>query len=252
MTVQGKVFLVGAGPGDPGLITVRGVECLRMAEVVVYDYLACLELLEYVPPEAERIFVGKHAGDHVLSQDRINQLLVEKATAGKCVVRLKGGDPYIFGRGGEEALVLADAGIPFEVIPGVSAAVGASAYAGIPLTHRGYSSSFAFIAGYEDPEKGDSQIDWEKIATGVGTLCIYMGVRRLPDIVEQLVSNGRSPETPVAVLRWVTYETQETLVGTLRDIVEVAREAKLTPPAMVIVGDVVRLREKLNWFGRQM
>jgi uroporphyrinogen III methyltransferase / synthase len=250
VTDHGKVFLVGAGPGDPGLITVRGVECLRMAEVVVYDYLACPELLDYVPAEAERVFVGKHAGQHILSQDRINDLLVDKSRGGKCVVRLKGGDPYVFGRGGEEALVLADAGIPFEVIPGVSAAVGASAYAGIPLTHRGYASSFAFIAGYEDPEKGDSQIDWGKIATGVGTLCIYMGVRRLPKIVDRLVSNGRPPETPVAVIRWGTHDNQETLVGTLGDIVETARRAELMPPAMVIVGDVVGLREKLNWFGR--
>lgn len=250
MTEKGKVFLVGAGPGDPGLITVRGVECLRMAEVVVYDYLACEDLLEYVPEGAERVFVGKHAGQHILSQDRINELLVEKAREGKCVVRLKGGDPYVFGRGGEEALVLADAGIPFQVIPGVSAAVGASAYSGIPLTHRGFSSSFAFIAGYEDPEKDQSQIDWEKIATGVGTLCVYMGVRRLPEIVNQLTSNGRSPETPVAVIRWGTYDNQETLVGTLGDIVATAQEAKLMPPAMVIVGDVVGLREKLNWFGR--
>jgi len=250
VTERGRVFLVGAGPGDPGLITVKGVECLRQADVVIYDYLACEGLLSYVPENCERIFVGKHAGDHVLSQEKINGLLVEKAREGKCVVRLKGGDPYVFGRGGEEALALFEAGIPFEVVPGVSAAVGVPAYAGIPVTHRAFASSCAFVAGCEDPHKGDSKIDWDKLATGAGTLCIYMGVRRLKSIMEELVRHGRPAETPVAVIRWGTYPEQETLVGTLMDIAQKAEAVDLKPPAMVVVGEVVRLREKLNWFGR--
>ncbi len=250
-TGPGEVFLVGAGPGDPGLITERGVQCLRQADVVVYDYLASAELLDYAPQAAERIYVGKKAGQHTLSQEEINSLLVEKARQGKRVVRLKGGDPFVFGRGGEEALALAEASLRFEVVPGVSAAVAAPAYAGIPVTHRGLTSTLALITGHEDPLKEESDINWEKLATAAGTLCFYMGVGRLPQIAEQLMRYGRSPETPVAVIRWGTCPTQQTVVGTLQTIAEEVRKVALKPPAMIVVGEVVRLREKLNWFEQQ-
>lgn len=244
----GKVVLVGAGPGDPQLITLKGVQCLRRAEVVVYDYLAGVELLRFAPEGAERIYVGKKAGEHTLSQEDINALLVEKAREGKRVVRLKGGDPFVFGRGGEEALALVEAGVPFEVVPGVSAAFAAPAYAGIPVTHRGLTSTLALVTGHEDPLKEESDINWEQLATAAGTLCFYMGVGRLPQIAEQLMRYGRLPETPVAVIRWGTCPTQQTVVGTLRTISDEVRKAGLKPPAMIVVGEVVRLRERLNWF----
>jgi uroporphyrinogen III methyltransferase/synthase len=197
----GTVYLVGAGPGDPGLITVKGVDCIERADVVIYDYLASPALLAHSGPDAELIYVGKKGGDHTLPQEGINALIVEKASQGKTVARLKGGDPFIFGRGGEEAEVLIAAGIPFEVVPGVTAAIGASAYAGIPLTHRDYTSDVAFVTGHEDPTKSESSIDWPSLATGIGTLVFFMGVKNLPAIVANLTANGRPAETPVAVIR---------------------------------------------------
>ncbi len=249
MMRRGRVYLVGAGPGDPGLMTVRGLEVLRRAEVVVYDRLVNPVLLDEAPETALRIFAGKHAGAHCLPQGTINALLIEHARRGRCVVRLKGGDPFVFGRGGEEALALAAAGIAFEVVPGVSAVVAVPAYAGIPVTHRGLGSSFAVVTGHEDPEKGETAVDWARLATAVDTIVVLMGLRSLPRIVAELVASGRPPATPVALIRWGTTEAQATVVGTLADIVTVAAVAGLEPPVLAIIGDVVTLRERLEWFG---
>ncbi|BBO92023.1 uroporphyrinogen-III C-methyltransferase [Desulfosarcina ovata] len=247
----GKVYLVGAGPGDPGLITVRGVDCIARADVVVYDYLASPALLAHARPDAELIYVGKKGGDHTLPQEGINALIVEKARNGAVVARLKGGDPFIFGRGGEEAEVLIAAGIAFEVIPGVTAAIGASAYAGIPLTHRDFTSDVAFVTGHEDPTKTTSSVDWKALATGIGTLVFFMGVKNLPLIAANLVENGRPADTPVAVIRWGTTPHQETVTGTLDSIVEMVRKAGIKAPAIIIVGGVVKLRESMQWFEKR-
>ncbi len=249
---KGKVYLVGAGPGDPGLLTIRGKEVLERAEVVVYDYLANEELLKFAPPGAERIYVGKKGGDHTLGQAAINALLVEKGR-GNVVVRLKGGDPFVFGRGGEEAQALVENGIAFEVVPGISAAVAVPAYAGIPLSHRDFTSTIAFVTGHEraDAEGHGSKIAWDKISTGAGTLVFFMGVKNLPEICRNLVEHGRPAETPVALVRWGTTPMQQTITGTLSDIVDKVREANLQPPAMIVVGEVVRCREELNWFERR-
>lgn len=241
----GKVYLVGAGPGDPGLLTVRGLELLRKAEVVVYDRLVNPILLEHAPPEATHIFAGKLTGSHSLPQEEINEILIIHAKRGRQVIRLKGGDPFVFGRGGEEAEALAVAGIPFEVVPGVSSAVAVPAYAGIPLTHRKLSSSFAVITGHEC-SKAEPSVDWERLATAVDTLVVLMGLKNLPRIVGKLLAHGRPPETPVALIRWGTTELQETIVGTLSDIV--AKSALLEPPVIAVIGQVVRLREQLQWF----
>lgn len=242
---KGKVYLVGAGPGDPGLLTVRGLDLLRRAEVVVYDRLVSPVLLEEVRPEAIRIFVGKGTGFHTLPQEQINDTLIAHGRRGLLVIRLKGGDPFVFGRGGEEAEALLAAGVPFEVVPGVSSAVAVPAYAGIPLTHRKLSSSFAVITGHEAC-KAEPSVDWERLATAVDTLVVLMGLKNLPRIVGKLLAHGRPPETPVALIRWGTTELQETIVGTLSDIV--AKSALLEPPVIVVIGQVVRLREQLQWF----
>jgi uroporphyrinogen III methyltransferase/synthase len=245
---SGRVYLVGGGPGEPGLITQKGQDCLAQAEVIIYDRLLDEQLLTLAPPQAERIYVGKMAKAHTRSQSEINELLVAKAREGKTVVRLKGGDPFVFGRGGEEAQTLADNGIPFQIIPGVTTAVAVPAYAGIPVTHRGLASSFAVITGHEDPSKGRSSINWAKLATAVDTLVFLMGMKNLPDIVARLIEHGRPPDTPVAVIKDGTRPEQETVVGHLRDIVTKAAEHNLTPPAVIVVGEVVRLREQLRWF----
>ena len=245
---KGKVYMVGAGPGDPGLITLKAADCLAGCDTVVYDFLANPALLAHASPEAELIYVGKKGSDHTLSQEGINQLLVDLARSGKTVVRLKGGDPYIFGRGGEEAEVLFEAGLPFEVVPGVTSTIAAPAYAGIPLTHREYTSNVGFITGHEDPTKPESALDWDKIATGLGTLVFVMGVRNLARITANLIKGGRAPSTPAALIRWGTTPDQYTVVGTLADIADLAREHKLTPPVVFVVGGVVNLRERLNWF----
>ena len=245
---RGRVLLVGAGPGDPGLVTVAAAEALAQAEVVVYDRLVNPRLLELAPAEAERIFVGKGPKRHSMSQEEINELLVARAGKGKRVVRLKGGDPFVFGRGGEEAEVLAAAGIAFEVVPGVTSAIAAAAYAGIPITHRGLASSVAFVTGHEDPTKDEPDVDWAKLATAVDTLVLLMGVGQLPQIVERLVAGGRDRATPVAVIEWGTLPRQRTVVGDLGDIVAKVEEADIGPPAVAVVGEVVRLREALRWF----
>ena len=244
----GHVYLVGAGPGDPGLLTLKGKSCIEKADVLVYDYLAASHFLAYAREGAELIYVGKKGGDHTLKQHEINHLLVEKAGQGLTVTRLKGGDPFIFGRGGEEVEELVEAGIPFEIVPGVTSAVAAPAYAGIPLTHRKYTSTLAFITGHEDPEKISSRIDWRALATGIGTLVFFMGVKNLPRIVEQLTRHGMPSETLIALVRWGTTTRQQTVTGTLGNIVEKVTAAGLKAPAIIVVGDVVELRETMQWF----
>jgi uroporphyrinogen III methyltransferase/synthase len=241
----GKVFLVGAGPGDPGLMTVRGLDVLRQAEIVVYDRLVNPVLLEQAPSAATRIFVGKGDGKHHLPQEEINEIMIGYARSGCRVVRLKGGDPFVFGRGGEEAQALVDAEVSFEVVPGVSSAVAVPAYVGIPLTHRQLSSSFAVITGHEAC-KTRSSVDWAKLATAVDTLVILMGLKNLPAIVDQLLANGRSPETPVALIRWGTTQEQEVVTGTLTDILKKAKS--MYPPVVIVVGAVVNLANPLHWF----
>ncbi len=248
MKQRGIVYLVGAGPGDIGLLTVKGLQCLKKAEAVIYDFHLNAQILNYISHDAEFIYAGKRGGHHTMTQDEINAAILAKAREGKIVCRLKGGDPFVFGRGGEEAQVLAQHGIRFEVVPGVSSSVAAPAYAGIPLTHRLYSSSFAVIPGYEDTTKAESSIDWAKLATGVGTLVFLMAVKNIDDLTKKLISHGRSAETPVAVVRWGTRPDQTTIVSTLAGIADEVREKDIRPPAVMVIGDVVRLRDELNWY----
>ena len=243
---RGIVYLVGAGPGDPELITVRGINCLRHADVVVYDRLIGRLLLAYAPAHAELIDVGKQPHCHVVPQEEINALLIAKALEGKVVVRLKGGDPFVFGRGGEEALALAAAGIPFEIVPGVTSAIAAPAFAGIPVTHRGMACTLAIVTGHRAEDTPDEPLcDWEQLAHA-DTVVFLMGMQRLPHIVERLIAHGRAPDTPVAIIHRATFPQQRVVVGTLDTIV--ARAAGLRPPVVIIVGEVVRLRETLRWF----
>jgi uroporphyrinogen III methyltransferase/synthase len=242
----GKVYLVGAGPGDPGLLTIKARELIAAAGCLIYDYLVNPEVLAHALPDAELIYAGKQCGKCAMRQETINALLVAKASEHSIVVRLKGGDPFIFGRGGEEAEALAAAGIEWEVVPGVSAGAAVAAYAGIPVTHRGSSSSVAFVTGHEDPNKSISATDWERLATGVDTLVIFMGVGRIAEIAAHLIGHGRRADTPLAVVRWGTYEHQETLVSTLAEVARVSE--RIQPPSIIIVGEVVRLRERLQWF----
>ena len=248
MSTHGIAYLVGAGPGDPGLVTLRARELIERAEVLVYDYLCNPELLAWAPPGAEVIYAGKSGNRHTLTQDQINALIIAKVREGRRVVRLKGGDPFVFGRGGEEAEELVAAGLPFEIVPGVSSSVAAPAYAGIPLTHRDFASSFVVLTGHENPEKKASGLDWEQLAAFSGTKVILMGVERLRSIVEELVLRGAKPDLPIALIRWGTWSRQETLVGTLSTIADLAETRKFHPPAVAVIGHVVTLREKLNWF----
>ncbi len=252
MNKSGKVYLVGAGPGDPGLITVRGKSLLERAEVVIYDYLANEKLLSYTPESAELLYVGKKGGScHSHTQEEINELLIKKVAEGKMVVRLKGGDPFIFGRGGEEVEVMYEQGLPFEVVPGITSATAAATYAGIPITHRDHTATVAFLTGHEDPTKEHSNINWEKLSTAAGTLVVYMGIKNLPLIVEKLLAFGRSPQTPVAVVRWASTPRQKSVTGTLANIAQVVKESGITAPALVVIGEVVSLREKLDWFEKR-
>jgi uroporphyrin-III C-methyltransferase len=241
---EGRVVLVGAGPGDPELITLRGLRWLRRADVVVYDRLAAPELLDEAPGDALRIFAGKSGGRHYLKQPAINAILIHHAQAGSLVVRLKGGDPYVFGRGGEEVLACVRAGVAVEVVPGVSAAIAVPAAAGIPVTHRGLASSFAVVTGHEDPAKPGSKVDWERLATSVDTLVILMGVGALPRIAARLMSAGLAGDTPAAVICRGTTEREETIVGTLRDIA--CRAARMAAPAVIVVGAAVAFRSCLD------
>ena len=242
---RGKVYLVGAGPGDPRLITVRARELLRGAAAVVYDRLVNPEILEEAPSTTEKIFVGKQAGRHGIAQPEINALLIRLARLGLAVVRLKGGDPFVYGRGGEEAEALADAGVSFEIVPGVSSAVAVPAYAGIPLTHREFASSFAVVTGHEVRREQDA-VNWAKLATAVDTLVILMGLGNLPVIVAELRAHGRAAETPAAVICCGTTENQKSVFGTLADIVK--KSALLEPPALIVIGEVVSVAGKLQWF----
>ena len=246
----GEVYLIGAGPGDPGLLTLRGRELLARAEVIVYDRLASPRLLAFASPDAERIYVGKRMGQHIVSQENINKIIVGKSLEGKCVARLKGGDPFIFGRGGEEAQILAEKGIPFEVVPGVTSGIAVPAYAGIPLTHRAYTASVAFITGHRK-FGNEADVNWEGHARSRGTLVFLMGMKNLPAIARRLIRYGRSPDTPVAVIRWGTTPFQQCITGRLKDIADRVREAGLKPPATIVVGEVVSLRERVNWFERR-
>jgi len=241
------VYIIGAGPGDVGLITLKGVECLREADVVVYDYLVSKDLLKYAKADARFIYAGKQGGAHTLSQWQINDLLVKEVKAGNIVARLKGGDPFIFGRGGEEAEKLAANKIPFEIVPGVTSAIAVPSYAGIPLTHRGLTPTVAFVTGHEDPTKEKSDINWSALAR-IGTLVFLMGVKNIEKIVRELKDNGRSPQTPAALIRWGTTPRQEILEGNLSSIVQLVRERKFAPPAILVVGEVVALRGTLQWF----
>lgn len=245
---KGICHLVGAGPGDPGLFTLKGRACLEAADVVVYDYLCNPDLLKFAPEAAERIYVGKKAGAHTLSQDETNALLVKETQAGKSVVRLKGGDPFLFGRGGEEAEALAKAGCRFEIVPGVSSALAGPAYAGIPVTHRAHNTALTIFTGHEDPTKAESNLDLDAIARTPGTKVMLMGIERLGPITEKLQRSGLNAQTPVALIRWATTARQETLVGTLEDIAAKAQSAKFKAPALAVIGEVVSLRKSLNWF----
>lgn len=249
--MTGLVYLVGAGPGDPKLITVKGLECIKKADCVVYDRLATPKLLSYAKPDAELIYVGKAPDRHVLNQEEINRVLVEKALLGKTVTRLKGGDPFVFGRGGEEIEVLLEHNISYEVIPGVTAGIAAPAYAGIPVTHRNCNTSVAFITGNEDPTKDYSSIDWAKLAMGIGTKVFYMGMRNLPHICEKLIENDLPETTPVAVIRWGTRPEQKTVIGTLGTIVDEVQRVNLKNPAVIVIGDVVNLRSKMQWIEKK-
>ncbi|MEI6561716.1 MAG: siroheme synthase CysG [Verrucomicrobiota bacterium] len=244
----GKVYLVGAGPGDPLLLTLRGKQCLEQADVVVYDYLANHALLGYAPNSAEKLYVGKSALRHSKEQEEINQLIGEHSLAGKTVVRLKGGDPFLFGRGGEECEALKAHGIPFEVVPGITAGLGASAYAGIPLTHRTLSSSVAFVTGHCMTGGSRAPIHWEHLAKGVDTLVFYMGVANAAHISQELIQHGRAADTPAAFIEWATKPNQRTVVTTLGTLAETCEKEQVKPPALIVVGEAVRLRERLQWF----
>ncbi len=243
-----KVYLIGAGPGDPGLLTIRGRDALAEADVVIYDYLASDALLNYARPDAERIYVGKKAGDHTLPQSGINRLIVEKAKEGKTVARLKGGDPYIFGRGGEEAEELLEAGVPFEEIPGISSTIAGPAYAGIPLTHRSLASSVTLITGHENPDKPGSVHNWKALAASASTLVFVMGMKNLPDIAHNLVAAGLPADTPAALVHWGTTPRHRSLVSTLGELPEAAVAKGFTNPSVIVVGKVVSLHDRLNWF----
>lgn len=243
-----KVYLIGAGPGDPGLLTLKGRDALACADVVVYDYLAAETLLALARPDAERVYVGKISGNHAMPQHEINALLVRLGKAGKIVARLKGGDPYIFGRGGEEADALVDAGVPFEEVPGITSVIAAPAYAGIPLTHRSYASSVTIITGHEDPTKPESSHNWEALAKSASTLVFVMGMKNLPHISANLIKGGLAPETPAGLVMWGTTPLHRSLVGTLASLPQDAKTNGFANPCLIIVGDVVKLRDRLNWF----
>lgn len=245
---MGIVYLIGAGPGDPGLLTRRGARLLRRADIVVHDALIDARVLDLAPAWAERIDVGKRAGLTYTPQHEIHRILVDAARRARVVVRLKGGDPFVFGRGAEEAIALRAAGVRFRIVPGVTAAVGVAAYAGISLTHRELASAVTFVTGQEDPDRADGRIDWEHLGRAHGTLVIYMGMRRLRDIAAALIAAGRSPDTPAAVIEWGTLGSQRLVTSPLREIADRTAEAGLGSPGLIIIGDVVGLREQLDWF----
>lgn len=248
MSKQGICYLVGAGPGDLGLVTLKAKECIEKCDVLVYDALSSAELVGWAKKGCELIFAGKRAADHAIPQDQINALIVEKTLQGKTVTRLKGGDPMIFGRGGEEAAELAEAGVIFEIVPGISSTIAGPAYAGIPVTHRDHCSQLTIFTGHEDPTKDDTSLDFDQLAKTPGTKVFVMGVSRLRGICEQFVKGGASLQTPIALTRWATTGKHQTVQGTLETIADIVDEKKFKSPAVAVIGDVVREREKINWF----
>lgn len=248
---KGRAFLVGAGPGDVKLITVKGMEAIKKAQVILYDRLANPKLLDYAPADCELIYCGKLPDRHVLRQEMINDLLVEKVLEGKIVVRLKGGDPGVFGRVGEEAAALAENGLSFEIVPGITSGISAPLYAGIPVTHREFGESFAVVTAHDKSENGQPKLDWKGLATGIETIAFYMGISNLPYISKNLIKHGKPADTPVILIQWGTFSRQQTLEGTLSNIAAKAKEVNFTNPAITLVGDIVSLRKKLNWFEKK-
>jgi len=251
MKNSGICYLVGGGPGDLGLVTLRAKECIENADVLVYDALSNPELLGWTKPGCVKIHVGKRAKDHTMPQDQINALIVEQTKAGKSVVRLKGGDPMIFARGGEEAAELAAAGVPFEIVPGISSSIAGPAYAGIPVTHRDHNTQLTIFTGHEDPTKGYSSIDYAQLAKAPGTKVFLMGVARLREITGAFIEHGAEAQTPIALTRWATTGSQKTIVGTLETIADIAEAENFSSPAVAVIGDVVKEREKINWFEKR-
>lgn len=247
----GTVYLVGAGPGDPELMTVKGLRCLQSADVILYDRLVNPELLEHAKEGSQLVYCGKLPHYHTMKQETINHFLVKYAKKGLRVVRLKGGDPFVFGRGGEEAEECAKNGVAFEVIPGITAGIGAAAYAGIPVTHRTLSKSFAFVTGHQAGDQ-EAEHQWEHLAKAVDTICVYMGVSHLPNIVNHLIQNGKSPKTPIALVHWGTLREQRTVTGTLETIVARVKKAEISNPSMIVIGEVVQLHHKLDWFNQEI
>jgi len=250
MNRKGIVYLIGAGPGDPALLTIKGKEYLEKADVIIYDYLVNPILLRYAKEGAEKIYVGKEMGHKEMPQSEINRLLIDKAKTGNVVARLKGGDPFIFGRGGEEAEELAKFEIPFEIVPGITSASAVPAYAGIPLTHRDFTSSFIVATGHEDPGKEKSNLSWEALAK-TATVVFLMGVRNIEENMKKLIEHGKSPDTPVALITWGTFPRQQTITGTIGEIGKIVKERKIKPPGVIVVGEVVSLRKTLNWFEKK-
>jgi uroporphyrinogen III methyltransferase/synthase len=251
MSTSGTCYLVGAGPGDLGLVTLRAKECIELADVLVYDALSSPELLNWTKPGCEKIYVGKRAKDHSVPQDQINGIIVAKTQEGKNVVRLKGGDPMIFGRGGEEAAELAEAGVAFEIVPGISSAIAGPAYAGIPVTHRDHNTQLTIFTGHEDPTKGFTSVDYAQLAKAPGTKVFLMGVARLREITSAFIANGAAPDTPIALTRWATTGSQKTIVGNLSDIADIAERENFSSPAVAVIGNVVKERKKINWFEKR-
>ena len=248
---KGKVYLIGAGPGDPGLLTIKAKEILEKADCIVYDRLINSTFLSYRNEEAELIYVGKKPDRHTYKQEEINNILIKKAGEGKIVVRLKGGDPFVFGRGGEEGIALFEETIPFEVVPGITSAISVPAFAGIPVTHRGYNAAFTIITGHEDPTKENSSVDWKRLASGNDLLVILMGVGRLEKIATSLIEGGKDKNTPVAIIKEGTKSSQKTITGNLASISKKAKEENITPPAIIVIGENVNLREKLTWIEKK-
>ncbi|WP_019156691.1 uroporphyrinogen-III C-methyltransferase [Robertmurraya massiliosenegalensis] len=247
----GKVYLVGAGPGDPELITVKGLRYIKEADVILYDRLVNKGLLQYAKDDAQLIYCGKHPQAHTMKQETINHFLVKYAKKGLQVVRLKGGDPFVFGRGGEEAQICVKNHIPFEVVPGITAGIGAAAYAGIPVTHRHISKSFAIITGHQVGDVAAEQ-QWYHLANGVDTICVYMGVSQLPTIINNLLKYGKDKNTPIALIHWGTLPEQKTVTGTLDTICEMVKKENISNPSMIVIGEVVSLSSQLNWFNEEM
>lgn len=246
---SGIVYICGAGPGDPKLLTLRAFDLIKQSEVILYDRLVGEEIINLFPTDAEKIYVGRNVGDPTTHQDKTNQLMLKYAKMGRKVLRLKGGDPFIFGRGGEEAEILKENNIPFEIIPGITSGIGAAIYSGIPLTHRKYGSAVAFVTGHEDPDKKTPEVRWEKLLQAVDTVVIYMGTEKLNIIIEKIKTGINNANIPVAIIQNGTLKNQRIIKGNLENIIEMASEAKVKPPAIVIIGNIVNLNETINWFG---